>query len=118
VKFKNKFIVNLLLRIQGWKPIDTAPKDKLIFLLEDMGEYGFKAWHGRWIDIPNMNKMFEDASKIKISPSWIAYYTSIRSTSSPTVSGYSEFYEGYPLVVNPIMWKGMPLPKLVETEYE
>lgn len=99
-----------------WRPIKTAPKDKLILLAQppvNPIEYKWVVMVGRWIDVPHLNEVLEclrnkqPISSAAVLPGWLACYHGIMIStrgSGRDVKSYDE----RPLVMYPSHW--MPIP--------
>lgn len=99
-----------------WRPIKTAPKDKIILLAEPphSDEYPWTVMQGRWIELPHTQTVMQSLRENKpvpaapVNPAWLGCYHGIMQGGSQLYAGLS--YEERPLVLKPTHWKPLPLP--------
>ena len=101
--------------MQVWRPIKTAPKDRLILLAQPphSKDYPWLIMQGRWIDLCHSNFIRHALSANKpipeppINPCWLGAY--------PAILQYGGLYEGFayeecPIVLYPTHWCPLPSP--------
>jgi hypothetical protein len=107
-----------------WRPIKTAPKDKLILLAQpphNYGEYPWVVMQGRWIDIPHSNEVHKclldgtPIPKAPVHPHWAGTYDGIMQNHGDRCDGVLS-YEARSLVMYPTHW--MPLPEPPKGKYK
>lgn len=100
-----------------WRPVKTAPKDKLILLAQPPYNPGDDPWvvmQGRWVDMPHSNQVMKhlregtmaSIPKPPYDPGWEAHYPGIMQHGGMW-HGYT--YEPREVRLHPTHW--MPLPK-------
>lgn len=102
-----------------WRPIKTAPKDKLIILAQpphSYGEYPWTVMQGRWIDVPHTNEVNtalvegRNPEEIKTWPHWAGCYDGIMQTHCHGQGDQMYSYEPRPVVLYPTHWMPLPTP--------
>lgn len=109
-----------------WRPIKTAPKDRLIILAQPPHEEGgeWTVLQGRWIDVPHTHELrllWSDPAQLqagcrtvealqksaKEDAYWVALYDGIMVSYGMALKDVHS-HEPRPLLMNPSHW--MPLP--------
>ena len=116
----------LLLRLQGWRDISTAPLNKLVLLLDNNYPHYNCVFIGRYIpptmvwESLYMNKLKEFGSHSVgfdewrhsynggFDNHWLGSYPAVYSSSGSEDDGYLTLK---PIVVTPIMWKPIKNPR-------
>lgn len=97
-----------------WRPIKTAPKDRLILLAQPphSDEYSWVVMQGRWIELLHSNELhtaLRAGGPIPESSAgrWLGCYHGIMNSHGERVDGI-QTYEERPLCLYPSHWMALP----------
>jgi hypothetical protein len=94
-----------------WRPIATAPKDRLILLAEPQnGEYPWLVLFGRWIDVPHTNEVISSLRENRATRKTTGWFGSYPGIMQHTGSLDNLSYEERGLFFQPTHWKPLPNP--------
>jgi hypothetical protein len=111
-------------KMNTWRPIKTAPKDRQIILATPphSDEYGWEVMQGRWIDVPHTNEIHKalmegkNPAEIPVDPGWVGCYHGIMQSHCYGPGDLALSYQDRPVALYPTHW--MPLPNPPKGKYK